>query len=69
MGGWWKSSPGPDGLHSHKRDIGHPDNFERNARCVGKGFSKGAINIAASDTHNFLVLLAVEETVRVKQNS
>ena len=41
-----ESNPGADELHSHKNDIGHPDKFDCNAWCVGKGSAKGACIVA-----------------------
>jgi hypothetical protein len=35
-------------LHSHKNDVGHPDKFDCNAWCVGKGSAKGACVVAAA---------------------
>jgi hypothetical protein len=43
-----ESNPGADTLHSHKNDIGHPDKFDCNAWCIGKGSSKGACVVAAA---------------------
>jgi hypothetical protein len=43
-----ESNPGPHELHSHKNDTGHPDKFDCNAWCVGKGASKGACVEAAA---------------------
>jgi len=37
-----ESNPGANQLHSHKNDIGHPDKFDCNAWCVGKGATKGS---------------------------
>ena len=36
-----ESNPGADKIHSHKDDTGHPDKFDCNAWCVGKGSAKG----------------------------
>lgn len=36
-----ESNPGKDVIHSHKDDTGHPDKFDCNAWCKGKGASKG----------------------------
>ncbi len=36
-----ETNPGVDELHSHADDVGHPDKFDCNAWCVGKGSSKG----------------------------
>jgi hypothetical protein len=36
-----ESNPGAGVLHSHKNDVGHPDKFDCNAWCVGKGSAKG----------------------------
>ena len=36
-----ESNPDADVLHSHKNDTGHPDKFDCNAWCVGKGSQKG----------------------------
>lgn len=41
-----ESNPGPDELHSHKDDIGHPDTFDCNAWCIGNGASSGACVVA-----------------------
>ncbi len=43
-----ESNPGVDVLHSHKGDIGHPDQFDCNAWCVGQGASKGTCVKAAA---------------------
>ena len=43
-----ESNPGADELHSHTNDIGHPDMFDCNAWCVGKGASQGACTVAAA---------------------
>ncbi len=43
-----ESNPGTDQLHSHKNDVGHPDTFDCNAWCVGKGSAKGACVVAAA---------------------
>lgn len=37
-----ESNPGAVELHSHKNDTGHPDKFDCNAWCVGKGAATGA---------------------------
>jgi len=42
-----ESNPAAEALHSHKNDIGHPDTFDCNAWCGGKGFKGGAC-VAAS---------------------
>ncbi len=36
-----ESNPATAELHSHKNDIGHPDTFDCNAWCVGKGSANG----------------------------
>jgi hypothetical protein len=36
-----ESNPGADAVHKHTDDTGHPDKFDCNAWCVGKGSSKG----------------------------
>lgn len=36
-----ESNPGTDVVHSHKNDVGHPDKFDCNAWCIGKGSAKG----------------------------
>ncbi len=43
-----ESNPGAEELHSHTNDIGHPDMFDCNAWCVGKGASKGVCTVAAA---------------------
>ena len=43
-----ESNPGAGVLHSHANDIGHPDTFDCNEWCVGKGASKGACAMAAA---------------------
>jgi hypothetical protein len=43
-----ESNPGAGELHSHKNDVGHPDMFDCNAWCVGKGATKGACVVAAA---------------------
>jgi hypothetical protein len=43
-----ESNPGAGELHSHANDIGHPDTFDCNEWCVGKGASKGACAMAAA---------------------
>ncbi len=43
-----ETNPGADTLHSHKNGIGHPDKFDCNAWCIGKGSSKGACVVAAA---------------------
>ena len=43
-----ESNPGADELHSHKNDVGHPDKFDCNAWCVGKGSAKGVCIVAAA---------------------
>jgi len=41
-----ESNPGEVELHSHKNDTGHPDTFDCNAWCVGKGASGGRCEVA-----------------------
>jgi hypothetical protein len=36
-----ESNPGRDALHSHSGDVGHPDTFDCNAWCIGKGKKSG----------------------------
>lgn len=36
-----ESNPEAGKLHSHGNDIGHPDTFDCNAWCIGKGSSQG----------------------------
>lgn len=43
-----ESNPGAGELHSHKDDIGHPDKFDCNAWCSGKGSSGGSCVSASS---------------------
>ncbi len=43
-----ESNPGGDELHRHMDDVGHPDKFDCNAWCVGRGASKGICIAAAS---------------------
>ena len=43
-----ESNPGVAELHSHGNDIGHPDTFDCNAWCVGKGKPKGICKAAAA---------------------
>jgi len=43
-----ESNPGANELHKHSNDIGHPDMFDCNAWCIGKGASKGACTVAAA---------------------
>ena len=43
-----ESNPGADELHSHANDIGHPDMFDCNEWCIGKGAAKGACTVAAA---------------------
>ncbi len=43
-----ETNPGAGELHNHSNDIGHPDTFDCNAWCVGKGASKGACTVAAA---------------------
>ena len=37
-----ESNPGTEVLHKHTDDTGHPDLFDCNAWCVGKGEARGA---------------------------
>lgn len=41
-----ESNPGVDVIHKHTNDLGHPDKFDCNAWCVGKGSSKGRCEAA-----------------------
>ena len=43
-----ESNPGAGVVHDHKNDIGHPDTFDCNAWCIGKGTSKGVCAVAAA---------------------
>ncbi len=43
-----ESNPGAGELHSHKNDVGHPDKFDCNDWCIGKGASKGECKEAAA---------------------
>lgn len=43
-----ESNPGADELHSHNNDIGHPDKFDCNTWCIGKGLTTGACVAAAA---------------------
>lgn len=43
-----ESNPGPNELHRHKNDIGHPDMFDCNVWCVAKGASKGSCTVAVA---------------------
>jgi len=43
-----ESNPAAGVLHKHTDDIGHPDKFDCNAWCIGKGASKGACTTAAA---------------------
>ena len=43
-----ESNPGADEIHKHTDDIGHPDTFDCNEWCIGKGSSKGACAVAAA---------------------
>lgn len=43
-----ESNPGTDELHSHSNDVGHPDRFDCNAWCIGKGASGGTCEAAAA---------------------
>ena len=36
-----ESNPRADLVHTHTNDIGHPDKFDCNAWCIGRGSSKG----------------------------
>ena len=36
-----ESNPGAGVLHKHTDDVGHPDKFDCNAWCKGKGLAKG----------------------------
>lgn len=37
-----ESNPGTDKLHVHENDLGHPDKFDCNAWCLGKGGAGGS---------------------------
>lgn len=41
-----ESNPGAGLVHKHTNDIGHPDKFDCNAWCLGRGSSKGACTVA-----------------------
>jgi hypothetical protein len=43
-----ESNPDADEIHSHKNDIGHPDKFDCNAWCVGKGSENGMCKVVAA---------------------
>lgn len=43
-----ESNPSTGQLHSHKNDVGHPDTFDCNAWCIGKGSAKGSCVVAAA---------------------
>jgi len=43
-----ESNPGANKVHSHKNDVGHPDEVDRNAWCLGMGSAKGACVVAAA---------------------
>lgn len=43
-----ESNPGADELHSHNNDVGHPDTFDCNAWCEGKGSSGGMCKVAVA---------------------
>ena len=43
-----ESNPGAHELHSHKDDVGHPDTFDCNSWCVGKGSATGMCVAAAA---------------------
>lgn len=43
-----ETNPGPNELHSHKGDIGHPDYFDCNAWCIGQGASKGSCEVVVA---------------------
>lgn len=43
-----ESNPSAGDLHSHKNDVGHPDKFDCNAWCVGKGSATGNCVVAAA---------------------
>ena len=43
-----ESNPGAKIVHSHKNDVGHPDKFDCNAWCIGKGSAKGTCVAAAA---------------------
>jgi len=43
-----ESNPGVEELHSHKNDTGHPDTFDCNAFCIGKGKTSGVCQVADS---------------------
>ena len=43
-----ESNPGVDVVHSHSDDTGHPDTFDCNAWCIGKGAPRGSCIAAAA---------------------
>jgi len=43
-----ESNPGKDELHSHNDDTGHPDLFNCNSWCIGKGKESGVCEVAAA---------------------
>jgi hypothetical protein len=43
-----ESNPGAGELHSHRNDIGHPDLFDCNDWCIGKGATTGVCVEAAA---------------------
>jgi hypothetical protein len=43
-----ESNPSTAELHPHRNDVGHPDAFDCNAWCVGKGSAKGMCVAAAA---------------------
>ena len=43
-----ESNPGAGELHKHGNDVGHPDKFDCNAWCIGKGAREGICTAAAA---------------------
>lgn len=41
-----ESNPEAGKVHSHGNDIGHPDTFDCNSRCIGKGSADGGQCVA-----------------------
>ncbi len=41
-----ESNPGAEVIHKHSDDTGHPDKFDCNAWCTGKGSAKGTCQAA-----------------------
>ena len=44
-----ESNPGAGVLHSHKNDVGHPDQFDCEAWCVGQGAPGGVCVMVESE--------------------